>query len=344
MEREIMSEEEALAAVTFIVLMVYNRKGGVGKTLIAAALATLLAALGFHVGIADGDDQENVSSLDKRNRARASLSNVIMETRMGSTVHPPVPLRNAMVQIRKRLWLIRADTTLGTASDHIGNQDEQDILADRIEELRRTLAPPPPWKGRFPWMNKSKVGIHAFQLEPTTDEEYLTPPDFLDFFFWDTPPAENHLTTSMMLASDKILVPVEMDQFSADGLKKVIGGIKHKFRHRARKAEIVGVLPNKILHQPGDTVTLDFLESVFRHFPEYARPAIHHDLNLKNAWAYGLTALEYNRDSRGIRELCALALELIGYEGDMAGVSSCDICDAAVARALEAVPAQAKEA
>lgn len=330
-----MSAEEAIAA-TFIVLMVYNRKGGVGKTVIASALASLLAALGFYVAIADGDDQENVSSLDDRNQAPASLSNVIMQTRMGATTHPTVPLRSAMVQIRKRLWLIHADPFLGTASDHIGNNDEQDILTDRIDELRKMLAPPSPWKARFPWLNKPKVDIGAFQLEKTTDEEYLTPPPFLDFFFWDTPPAANHLTTSMMLASDKILVPVEMDQFSADGLQKVINGITHRFRHRARKAEIIGVLPNKILHQPGDTITTDFLESVFRHFPEYARPPIHHDLTLKNAWAYHQTPLEYNRDSRGIRELCALALELVGYEGDMAGVPACEICENTVARSLTA--------
>lgn len=245
-----------------------------------------------------------------------------------------------MVQVRKRLWLIPADSTLTTANDHIGSKDEQEALVDRVLELRSMLAEPPQWKERFPWLNKPTVTISSFHLEPTTDEEYRTPPDFLDFVFFDTPPADNHLTTSMMLASDKILVPVEMDQFSADGLQKVLEGITRRFRHRSHKAEIIGVLPNKVLHQSGDTLTMDFLESVWHHFSTLARPPIHHDLAIKNAWAYGQTALEYSRDSRGTRELCALALELVGYEGDMAGISNCDICEAAIIRAGQSVPVE----
>lgn len=327
-----------------IVIMVYNRKGGVGKTSVAGNLAALLAALGFNVALVDGDDQTNISKLDSRQKAPASLTNVIMETRMGVTVHPPVPLLNAMVQVRKRLWLIPADSTLTTANDHIGSRDEHEILVERIAGLRGTLKNPPPWEERFPWLNKPTVTISSFQLEQTTEEEYLTLPEYLDFVFFDTPPADNHLTTSMMLASDKILVPVEMDQFSADGLQKVLMGIKRRFRYRTHKAEIIGVLPNKVLHQAGDTLTMDFLESVWRHFPELARPPIHHDLTVKNAWAYGQTALEYareySRESRGTRELCALALELVGYEGDMAGLTNCEICEAAVIRAQQTTPVE----
>lgn len=320
--------------------MIYNRKGGVGKTSIAGNLAADLAALGFNVAIIDGDDQRNVSSLDERNKASASLSNVILPSKLGVTEHLPVPLLKAMVQVRKRLWLIPADSMLSVASDHIGSKDEQEVLADRIADLRESL-PPPPWKNRFAWLHKPMLTISSFQLEPTTDEEYLTPPRYLDFVFWDSPPAENHLTTAMMLASDKIIVPVEMDKFSADGLRQVLDGIRRRFRHRAHKAEIVGVLPNKVFHQAGDILTMDFLESVFRHFPDLARDPIHHDLTIKNAWSYGQTALEYDRDTRGTRELCSLALELVGYQGSMAGVQDCEICAAAMDRA--AIPAVAEE-
>lgn len=343
MKGSVMSEEEKNQAphlATFVVIMVYNRKGGVGKTSVSGNLAAMLAALGFHVAIIDGDDQTNVSRLDDKKRALASLTNVIMETRLGPQTYPAVPMRDAMVQVRKRLWLIPADSTLTTANDHIGSKDEQEALVDRVLELRGTLAEPPSWQERFAWLHKPIVTISSFHLEPTTDEEYKTPPNYLDFVFFDTPPADNHLTTSMMLASDKILVPVEMDQFSADGLQKVLEGIKRRFRHRAHKAEIIGVLPNKVLHQSSDTLTMDFLESVWHHFSTLARPPIHHDLAIKSAWAYGQTALEYSRDSRGTRELCALALELVGYEGDMAGLSNCDICEAAIIRAGQPVPAE----
>src|SRR5258708_2479398 len=335
-KRRIMNVEEALVA-SFIVIKIYNRKGGVGKTSVAGNLAAILAALGFNVGLGDGDDQENVTKLDTRKKWRATLSNVLTGTTVGNTTHPPASLFDAMVQIRKRLWLVPADKALGAANDTIGkkgpNEGGHEVLIDRIEDLRRTLEPPPSWEDRFLWWNKPKVDISAFHLELTTDEEYLTPPKSLDFFIWDSPPAANHLTDAMMLSSDQILVPVEMDQFSADGLQQVLDGIKALFRRRAHKAEVVGILPTKVLHQPGDTLTMDFLESVFRYFPEYTSRPVHHDLTIKNAWAYGQAALEYNRDSRGVRELCSLALELVGYEGDMAGAPLCEICNAAAARA-----------
>jgi chromosome partitioning protein len=334
--------EEAQDSVTPgpAVIMVYNRKGGVGKTSVAGNLAASLAALGFNVAIVDGDDQTNISRLDTRKKARAYLTNVIMETRMGATLYPPAPLLDAMVQVRKRLWLVPSDSSLTTANDHIGSKDEHEILVDRIAGLRGSLKNPPPWRKRFPWFNKPLVTISSFQLEATTEEEYLTAPEYLDFLFFDTPPADNHLTTSMMLASDKILVPVEMDQFSADGLEKVLQGIRKRFHYRTHRAEIIGVLPNKVLHQASDSLTTDFLESVWHHFPELARAPIHHDLTIKNAWAYNQTALEYSRDSRGTRELCALALELVGYEGDMAGLTNCEICEAAVVRSQAPVPVE----
>lgn len=333
-------EVRDLVTPSTIVIMVYNRKGGVGKTSISGNLAANLAALGFNVAIIDGDDQTNISRLDKWKKFPASLTNVIMETSMGETVYPPVPLRDAMVQIRKRLWLVTSNATLPAADDHIGRLDQHDVLRERIDGLRAVLMTPPSWEERFPWFNKQLVTISSFQLEQTAKEEYLTKPEYLDFVFFDTPPADNHLTTAMTYASDKILVPIEMDQFSADGLQKVLMNIKRRFNQRIHKAEIIGVLPNKVLHQAGDKLTMDFLQSVWHHFPELARPPIHYDQSVKNAWAYGQTALEYSRDSRGTRELCALALELIGYEGDMAGVTNCEICEAAVIRAQESVPVE----
>ncbi|MGH2510956.1 MAG: ParA family protein, partial [Ktedonobacteraceae bacterium] len=102
MKGSAMSEEEKTQATylaTFVVIMVYNRKGGVGKTSVAGNLAAILAALGFHVAIIDGDDQTNVSRLDDKKRAPASLTNVIMETRLGSQTSPAVSMRDAMVQV-----------------------------------------------------------------------------------------------------------------------------------------------------------------------------------------------------------------------------------------------------
>jgi len=216
--------------------MVNNRKGGVGKTSLTEQLAAILAALGFHVAVVDGDDQANATSLAlPRRDFPSTLTDVIVREK---------PLLAAMRQVRRHLWIVPADEGLKQAASWIDAKQDHDIVSDRIADLREALAPSPP-RDRMPWWYKPVINISAFQLEETTDEEFVTPPPYLDFLFFDSPPQENDLTISMIYASDKILVPVEMDQFSVDGLARLLNSIMKRFRHRERKVQIVGILPTK---------------------------------------------------------------------------------------------------
>lgn len=309
---------------TFEADMFNNDKGGVGKTSLTDQIASILAAAGFYVGVVDGDKQGNTTSLARpRTNFPATLTDVVTGKKT---------FLEAMVQIRKRLWIVPADGDLKSAISFITESKDYALMSYRIAQLRKTLNPTPS-RDRLAWWSKPTVNIGIFQLEDTTEEEFLTPPPFLDFLFFDTPPQENDLTISMIDASDRIYIPAEMDQFSIDGLANLMSRILSRFEYRDRKIVIAGILPNKILHKPGNPVPMSFLESVWRNFPTLARRPIHHDDTIPVSQAYHKAAIELNRDSRAVRELCALALELAGYQGYMAGVSICDICDAAVERA-----------
>jgi len=309
---------------TFEVYMISNKKGGVGKTSLTLQIASILAAAGFHVGIVDGDSQANATSLAlPRRNFPATLTDVVVQG---------TPLLKAMVQVRKRLWVVPANENLNDASNHITKEKDFNILPYRVAALRKALPAPPP-RERLSWWKKPSVNISIFQLEGTSDEEFLLPPPYLDFLFLDSPPSEDDLTVSMTDAADKIAIPAEMDQFSIDGLAKFITRTKKRFEHRDRQIEIVGIIPNKVLHKAGNQLPMDFLESIWKYFPLQARRPIHHDDTIPASQAYRKVALELNRDSRAVRELCALSLELAGYEGTMAGVAICEICDAAVERA-----------
>jgi cellulose biosynthesis protein BcsQ len=317
---------------TFEAILDTNDKGGVGKTTITLLLAALLAALGYYVAIVDADKQRNATSLARpRTNFPADLTQVVKGEKT---------LREAMVQIRKRLWLVPGAEDLKEASNHIANAKDYNIISYRVTALREELAPTPP-RDRFSWWHKPTANISIFQLESTTDEEFLTPPPYLDFVFFDTPPQENDLTLSILDACDTVYVPVNMDQFSYDGLAQLIQRILLRFKYRPHKIKIAGIIPNEILHRKDNSLPVTFLESIWKHFPRLARRGIHYDDTIPIGQALGKVALEVNRDARAVRELCALALEIAGWRGDMLGLPICDQCDRAVERAQAATMKEA---
>ena len=70
----------------------------------------------------------------------------------------------------------------------------------------------------FPWWDQQEVRVRDFEILPTTEEEFRTPPDGLDFLIMDNPPNPNALTTAMLYAAQEVLVPVELEQFAYQGL------------------------------------------------------------------------------------------------------------------------------
>jgi len=314
-----------------------NKKGGVGKTTLIAAIAAILAALGFNVAIADGDGQENASKLShprpfEGEKHTLTFTQVVTQER---------PLVDAMVQVRKNLWLIPADPFLEEAALRIRRLNNPYLIAEKVAQLKAQLARPTPYQERLWWWKKTSINLNQFKQETTTDEEYCTKPPFLDFLFFDSPPAEDALTDAMLRAA-RVLIPINMDQFSIDGLRKRVDYVESTVDAEGLPIEIIGILPNEIIHQRGNQVPLEFLADVWRNFPEIARRPIHADEALKDAWAYNMTILEYGQayapKSRGMLEVAKLALEIVGWPGKLSGLKYCKFC----ASAVDAVRGEAK--
>ena len=96
------------------VITIYNKKGGTGKTSVATNVATSLAAAGYRVGLVDGDEQANASTLTApHSYGRPTLTHVVCEG---------VPLREAMYQVRRNLWVVPADMNLSRAVEYVHAQ------------------------------------------------------------------------------------------------------------------------------------------------------------------------------------------------------------------------------
>jgi cellulose biosynthesis protein BcsQ len=306
-----------------------NRKGGVGKTTLISWIAADLAAFGFKVAIVDGDSQENATKLTYP-RPYEGETHAVTFTQV---VTQGKSFVDAMVQVRKNLWVVPADPFLEEAALRINKLKNPYLIAERVAQMKAQLAKPTPYEERLWWWKKASINLNQFKQEPTTDEEYTTKPPYLDFLFFDSPPNEDPLTDAMLRAA-RVIIPINMDQFSVEGLRKRVDYVESTLGPNEQPIEIIGILPNEIVHKPGNTVPLEFLADVWRNFPNHARRPIHADDALKDAWAYNMTILEYGQayspKSRGMLEVAKLALEIAGWPGKLAGLKFCRFCANAV--------------
>ena len=333
-----MIEEAVATDLEMETIILNNRKGGVGKTTLTSAVGTMLAAMGFLVAVIDGDSQVNASKLTSP-RPHEGESYPFTLTQV---VTQGVPLLEAMVQARRNLWVIPADKFLEEAALRITRLKNPNLISERIQQLGEQLAKPTPYIQRMGWWDKSSIKLTQFKQEATTDEEYREKPPFLDFLLFDSPPNEDALTDSMLKAG-RVVIPINMDQFSIDGLRTRVDYVLATPDANGQPLEILAILPNEIAHKAGNPVSMEFLSDVYRNFPDLTRRPIHADEALKDAWAYGMTILEYGQayapKSRGMHEVARLALDIVGWPGKLSGLKECKFCTQAFALVDEEVKA-----
>jgi chromosome partitioning protein len=309
------------------VIGIYNKKGGTGKTSLAEILATALAMLGYHCALIDGDEQANASILTRPHRyeGRPTLTRVVCDD---------VPLLKAMYQARRRLWIVPADMALNRAVERINANSEVFLLSERIEALQIALSPVPADRV-FPWWDKPNIRLRDFTVETTTPDEFFTPPHYLDFILFDNPPNPNALTWSMLHASEELIIPVELEEYAFQGMMQMLDDVGRRARAQRRRIRLSGIVPFNVNHTR--SMTLDYLASIWRAFPGEVTHSVHTDATIPTSQSNQETIYETNRASRAGKEIFALALQLVGYEGQLAGWSDCQNCATARRQAIDQV-------
>ena len=167
--------------------VVFNRKGGVGKSSVVCNLAAVSAAEGWKTLVIDLDPQANASSYllgEDWEETRPNLCDFFEETLgfafLASTpetwVHP-TPFEN--------LSVIPCDP--------------------RLAELQPKL--------------ESRYKIYKLRELLTALEEY-------DVVYLDTPPALNFFTTSALIAAQRVLIPFDCDEFSRRAIYQLLDTVR----------------------------------------------------------------------------------------------------------------------
>lgn len=202
--------------------VIFNQKGGVGKTSLTCNLAAAVSQLGGKVLVIDLDSQANATQYLLGREAKEvtrSIADFFSSTLSFKLFKDT--LRECVYSTpHENLWIIPSEGSLS--------------------ELQPKL----------------EARYKIFKLREALDTLIETE-GFTDVFF-DTPPALNFYTMSALIASDKVLIPFDCDAFSADALNKVMAVVQEVSSDHQPNLEVEGIVINQFQSQarlPAEGVT-----------------------------------------------------------------------------------------
>ena len=185
--------------------VVFNQKGGVGKSTIACNLAAVAASRGRRCLLIDLDAQANASryllgsALDQQQKTLAHFFDDVLGYRLF-----PESLSSYVVNTRfPGLDVLPADPRLEELQSKLESRYKMYKLREALEKLR------------------------------TFDE-----------IFVDTPPALNFFTRSALIAADTCLIPFDCDDFSRRALYSLLDSVREIRADHNRGLRVEGIVVN----------------------------------------------------------------------------------------------------
>lgn len=134
--------------------------------------------------------------------------------------------------------------------------------------------------------------------------------DTFDFIFIDCPPTLNMLTINAMVCADSVLIPMQCEYYSLEGLAGLINTIDQLRLTVNPELKIEGLL--RTMYDGRNRLTLEVSEQLMQHFPEKVyKTVIPRNVRLAEAPSHGLPALAYDPSSQGAMAYLALAGEVV---------------------------------
>lgn len=250
---------------------------------------------------------------------RAKIFSIVNQKGGVGKTTTAVNLAAALAMLEKKVLLIDADPQ-GNASTGFGislSQRQKTIYEILIGECDIYQALVPTKISNLKIIT-STVDLSACEIELVNVEkrEYLLRRalkkiihDF-DYILIDCPPSLGILTINSLVASDSVLIPMQCEFFSLEGLSHLLTTldlIKDNLNHHLMITGIILTMHdrrNKLTEQVESDVR-DFLkEKVFRH-------VIPRNIKLSEAPSHGLPGLIYDPKSSGAQAYLGLAKEVL---------------------------------
>lgn len=257
------------------VIALANQKGGVGKTTTCVNLGAAFLERGFKVLLVDNDPQGNMSSYLAREKGGAPVQekSTLDELYLSKRAPEKVEAKDRFVDsIQVGFDLIRSDAALMGVEHYLYSRPHPE-------------------------------GVLKKNLEWASGE--------YDFVLIDNPPSMGLLTMNALVAAHEVLVPLQAEFFSLEGvakMKEAIGLVRERWNNGL---VIAGVVPTIVDQRK--KLTLEVIAKLREYFPqELLKARIRDNSKLSESSGRGVSIFQYAPSSSGAQDYRDLATELVG--------------------------------
>lgn len=162
----------------------------------------------------------------------------------------------------------------------------------------------------------SGAGLAGIEIEFARREDWQTvlkdrisELEGYDFIVMDCPPSLGILSILALTAADGILIPVQCEYYALEGLSQLMESIQLVRRGFNPDLEIEGVLLT--MYDGRTNLSMQVVEEVKNYFKDAVfSTVIPRNVRLAEAPSYGMSIMDYDKNSRGAKAYASLAAEV----------------------------------
>ena len=269
-------KEPMVAPLKTRIFTVANQKGGVGKTTTAVNLAAALSMGGLKVLVIDLDPQGNASTAFGIDRANsAGMYEVLIND---------LPIEEVAVKVPgfPHLEAVPANSELAGA---------EILLVPAVAREFRL---------------KNSL-LNFLDARQNAGQRF-------DYVFIDCPPSLGLLTINALAAADEVLVPIQCEYYSLEGLSLLLETLSEVQKRLNQKISLTTIVLT--MFDSRTRLASDVADNVKKHFPnELIDIPIPRAVRVSEAPSYGQTVMTYDAASPGAIAYLSVAREIANRGG-----------------------------